>query len=115
MADVINYDGQDKFKKEVARLLNQGGGGGGGSDVVVHTTAKWQSLTSLVSVKGTIYVWSDYKTEDGEDIPAIKIGDGLAYVVDLPFATQGITLAQINNWNNKVSVRISGENLFFKN
>lgn len=110
----IAYNGADKWKQKATELLNQGGGGGGTS-VVVHTTAEWQQLTSLVSEKGVIYVWSDYKTEDGEDIPAIKIGDGLAYVVDLPFATQGITLDDINNWNNKISARVSGENLIFEN
>lgn len=106
------YNGNSKTIAEIVRRLNQGGGGG--TSVVVHTTAEWQQLTSLVSEKGGIYVWSDYKTEDGEDIPAIKIGDGLAYVVDLPFATQGITLDDINNWNNKVSARVSGENLIFE-
>jgi hypothetical protein len=95
--------------------LNAGGGGGGDTEIIVHTTAEWQNLTSLVSKKGGIYIWSDYKTENGIDIPAIKIGDGLAYVVDLPFATQAITLSQIQSWNNKVSARISGENLILEN
>ena len=97
-------------------ILNSGGGGGGSdAEVVVHTTAEWQGLTSLVSKKGGIYIWSDYKTENGVNIPAIKIGDGLAYVVDLPFATLAITQTQINNWNNKVSARVSGENLILEN
>ena len=113
MADRISYNGSDKWKIKATELLN--GGGGGGSDVMVHTTAEWQQLTSLVSIKGMIYVWSDYKTENGIDIPAMKIGDGLAYVVDLPFATQAITLAQIQNWNNKVNARVSGENLILEN
>ena len=113
MADRIGYNGSDKWKIKATELLNEGGGGG--SDVIVHTTAEWQQLTSLVSVKGMIYVWSDYKTEDGVDIPAMKVGDGLAYVVDLPFATQAITLSQIQSWNNKVSARISGENLILEN
>lgn len=108
------YNGNSKTIAEIVRRLNQGGGSGGTS-VVVHTTAEWQQLTSLVSEKGGIYVWSDYKVVDGENIPAIKIGDGLAYVVDLPFATQGITLDDINNWNNKVSARVSDENLIFEN
>lgn len=107
------YNGNSKTIAEIVRRLNQGGGGG--TSVVVHTTAEWQQLTSLVSEKGGIYVWSDYKVEDGENIPAIKIGDGLAYVVDLPFATQGITMNDIDNWNNKVSARVSDENLIFEN
>lgn len=89
--------------------------GGGDTEIIVHTTAEWQNLTSLVSKKGGIYIWSDYKTENNVDIPALKIGDGLAYVVDLPFATQAITLSQIQSWNNKVSARVSGENLILEN
>lgn len=114
MADVISYSGSDKWKKRATELLNQGGGGGGGSDVVVHTTAEWAQLTSLVSQRGMIYVWSDYKTEGGTSIPAMKVGDGSAYVVDLPFATQAITQAQINLWTSKVSARVSGEVLIFE-
>lgn len=113
--DVISYSGSDKWKKKVTELLNNGGGGGGDSDVVIHTTAEWQALSSLVSQKGMIYIWSDYKVEGGVPIPAFKVGDGLAYVVDLPFATQAITPAQISAWNNKVSARVSGEVLIFEN
>lgn len=114
MADVISYSGSDKWKKRATELLNQGGGGGG-SDVVVHTTSEWAQLTTLVSQRGVIYVWSDYKIENNVPIPAMKVGDGLAYVVDLPFATQAITMAQINNWTNKVSARVSGEELILEN
>ena len=114
MADVISYSGSDKWKKRATDLLNQGGGGGG-SDVIMHTTAEWAQLTSLVSISGMIYVWSDYKVENNVPIPAFKVGDGLAYVVDLPFATQAITQAQIDAWNNKVSARVSGEVLILEN
>jgi len=82
-------------------------------EVITHTTAEWAQLTSLVSEKGVIYVWSDYKTEGGVTYPGMKIGDGLAYVVDLPFMTEPITSAQITKWDNKVSVDINGENLIF--
>lgn len=82
-------------------------------EVITHTTAEWAQLTSLVSEEGVIYVWSDYKTEGGVTYPGMKIGDGLAYVVDLPFATEPITSAQITKWDNKVSVDINGENLIF--
>lgn len=49
------------------------------------TTAEWAQQTSLTSEKDVIYVYTDHQTEDGKNIPGIKIGDGLAYVVDLPF------------------------------
>lgn len=39
MPDVIQYNGQDEWKKKATELLNQGGGGGGGGlvdDVIVY-------------------------------------------------------------------------------
>lgn len=85
--------------------------------VAVKTSAEWALLTTLQSRQGEIYVYSD-GAEDGEGnpIPMIKIGDGNAYVVDLPFATATdirITDEDIQNWNNKVSVRADGETLIF--
>lgn len=49
------------------------------------TTAEWAERTSLVSEKNAFYVWTDYKQVDGENIAGMKLGDGLAYVLDLPF------------------------------
>lgn len=53
--------------------------------VQYDTTANWATKTTLVSEEGTIYVYSDHDTVDGHYVPGIKIGDGLAFVVDLPF------------------------------
>lgn len=85
--------------------------------VAVKTSAEWANLTTLQSRKGEIYVYSD-GAEDGEGnpIPMIKIGDGNAYVIDLPFMTATdirITDEDIAAWNNKVSVRADGETLIF--
>lgn len=112
MADRIGYNGSDKWKIKATELLNQNVGG---NNIITKTTAEWNVLTSLVSEANTIYVYSDYKTVDGVDIPAIKIGDGLAYVVDLPFSTQSITQEQIDNWDEKVSVQVVDEKLMFNN
>ena len=49
------------------------------------TVAEWAQQTSLISEKDVIYVYTDHQTDDGKNIPGIKIGDGLTYVVDLPF------------------------------
>ena len=40
-------------------------------------------------------------------VPGIKIGDGSAYVVDLPFVN--ITSEQVNFWNNKVNCYLETE------
>lgn len=85
--------------------------------VACKTTAEWAELTTLQSREGEIYVYSD-ATEDaeGNPIPMVKIGDGNAYVVDLPFVSatdMRITAEDIEAWNNKVSVRAEGELLIF--
>lgn len=85
--------------------------------VACKTTAEWEQLTTLVSVLGEVYVYTDGgEDSEGNPIPKIKIGDGLAYVVDLPFIAGTdlqITQQDIDNWNNKVAVRADGENLIF--
>ena len=85
--------------------------------VACKTTEEWEQLTTLVSVLGEVYVYTDGGEDpEGNPIPKIKIGDGLAYVVDLPFIAGTdlqITQADIDNWNNKVAVRADGENLIF--
>ena len=86
-------------------------------EVITHTTAEWAQLTSLVSEKDVIYIWSDYKVKDGTPIPAMKVGDGDAYVLDLPFATQAITEDDIAKWNtvtSKVSARVEGNVLILE-
>ena len=92
----------------------------------VHdTTAKWNSNLEFVPKKGEIVIYTDYgrKMVDGVEylVPAIKIGDGLAYLVDLPFVGESdrdaimktitdhinnnvvhITAQERARWNNKL-------------
>lgn len=67
------------------------------TEVRSATTADWQIQTSLVSEKNVIYVYTDHQTNaNGIDVPGIKIGDGQAYVVDLPFL-DSLYIDHINN------------------
>lgn len=76
----------------------------GDKQIFSDTTANWNSQTFLIGKKDCLYVYTDYKQEDGKDIPAFKIGDGLAYLIDLPFSYMGnVTAEQIEFWNNKVT------------
>lgn len=98
------------------------------SKIISHTTAEWESLgTTTVSESGVLYVYTDYKQdESGKNIPGFKMGDGNAYVADLPFSSAmfdmhmnntdiHITAAEREKWNNKVSVLMNepNNNLFF--
>ena len=98
-------------------------------------TIDWDSDLSFIPQKGQIIVYTDRgKVQNGDkvvDVPGFKVGDGLAYLVDLPFVgddqTQTImgllriheqntdihvTLAEKEFWNNKLNYTFSNENLF---
>lgn len=80
-----------------------------GAKVYAATTAEWDAQTTLVSERNAIYVYTDYDTVDDEPVPSIKIGDGVTLAKDLTFlGTQGITSADIDAWNAKVSTTTSG-------
>ena len=90
--------------------------------------SEWPGRAGEVSQQGMFYVYTDYsQDEHGVNIPAVKIGDGLAYIGDLPF-TKADFLSHINDttihvtqqekefWNNKVRCYIlqeNNENLIF--
>lgn len=84
----------------------------------IATTSEWAAQTSLVSEEGIIYVYSDHQTKDGTNIPGLKIGDGKAYVVDLPFIDTlyidhiadtdiHITATERTKWNKAITATMS--------
>lgn len=82
--------------------------------VFYGTVAYWNGQPNFIGKRGSIYVYSDYKkNEQNQDIAGIKIGDGLAYLIDAPFVEEllydhiednirHITQAEREFWNNKV-------------
>lgn len=91
------------------------GSGGGEKQIYSDTTANWNANPTLISKKDVIYVYTDYAMKDGQPISAMKVGDGLAYVIDLPFTYMGnVTNEQIAFWNNKITAymdEVDTENL----
>jgi hypothetical protein len=90
---------------------------GGDCKVLYASTATWNSKPKTLSKEGYIYIYSDYR--DGK--PAIKIGDGKAYLIDLPFTDDEIvehinntvihiTQEERNFWNDKVRCYIDPNN-----
>lgn len=100
------------------------------------TTSNWNSAGGFIPLAGEVIIYTDYQTktwtveEYGEtvtktaNIPGIKIGDGRAYVQDLPFVDEElreklmnhinnmdihVTLAEKEFWNNKVNIDDSEE------
>ena len=88
------------------------------------TTANWQSQRTFVPLRGEIIIYSDYdsKTDSLGNrvfIPAIKIGDGSTYGIDLPFVGEDlkdrildhisdtrihVTELEKQFWDNKLNV-----------
>ena len=93
---------------------------GGECRVLYTTTAYWNSQPQLIAAKGYLYVYSDWKVDtQGRKIAGIKVGDGLAYLIDMPFTDQiwadhvddvvrHITQAEREFWNNKVRCYYNG-------
>lgn len=95
------------------------------------TTANWNAARGFVPLQGEMIIYTDYKQItkqeeiDGQvvntviNVPGVKIGDGQAYVQDLPFIDDELramimthidnsdihtTLAEKLRWNNKVNI-----------
>lgn len=96
------------------------------------TTKNWNAALGMIPLQGEIIIYTDYKTIekeiDGElrtvYIPGVKIGDGMAYVQDLPFIDEDlrdkimmhidnpnihVTLQEKIFWNNKLNVDDNAE------
>ena len=83
------------------------------------STEEWEEQSPMVSEPGALYIWRDwYQDEQGNDMPGVKVGDGNAYVADLPFKDEGylnhilntdihVTPEEKEFWNNKVTCYIS--------
>lgn len=84
------------------------------------TVEEWNNDKDLISQKGTLYIYTNYKViKDQEDneifLPGIKLGDGKAYLIDLPFLNTDTFNEQIlDHINNKV-IHVSLEDRMFWN
>lgn len=104
-----------------------------GINIKYRTTAEWNNDRNYVPARGEICIYSDHGTLNGAVVPGIKIGDGNAYCIDLPFAkddviarVESLITTHINNttihtspeekalWNSKITCSISDENLIFE-
>ena len=84
------------------------------------TVEEWNNDKDLISQKGTLYIYTNYKViKDQENneifLPGIKLGDGKAYLIDLPFLNTDTFNEQIlDHINNKV-IHVSLEDRMFWN
>jgi hypothetical protein len=100
----------------------------GDCKVLYASTATWNSKPQLISAKGYIYIYSDYRQNlQGDNIASMKVGDGTSYLIDMPFTddllyahvednVRHITAEERDFWNNKVRCYIdplNSQNLIF--
>lgn len=74
-------------------------------------TSNWQIVeTTFIPLEGELIVYKDYTSEEYVDsngqityrtVPAIKIGNGQNYLIDLPFVTTGKMAEMIFHMDNK--------------
>ncbi len=134
MGKLLRYNGSDKVKKRIADVLNvtdvrQNGvsivnesgiadisGISGDVKVLISTQEGWDSQRTLISERNTLYIYSDHDRIDGKDVPALKVGDGTSYLIDMAYVTDNasvlmnhirnddihVTAEEKEFWNNKV-------------
>lgn len=86
-----------------------------------NTTAGWNGNPGYLPKKGEIVVYTDYivRQDDlGRDItyPGIKIGDGNAYLIDLPFVNDAVryeVLQILDNHVNNQAIHVSQQDRDF--
>lgn len=83
--------------------------------ILFNTTAAWNAQVQLQSQADTLYIYTDHQVDSqGNVIAGIKVGDGNAYLIDMPFTDSAIMEHISDNvrhisaeerafWNNKVS------------
>lgn len=78
------------------------------------TKQEWDAQIGYIPAAGQIIVYTDYY---GEDKPAMKVGDGQAYLIDLPVTSGdpggGVEPEDRQFWNNKLNCELVGEELIF--
>lgn len=89
--------------------------------ILFGTTAEWNAQITTSSESDKLYIYTDYQTDSqGRRVAGIKVGDGNAYVVDLPFidevymehisdTTIHVTAEEKAFWNNKLNCYYGGE------
>ena len=102
--------------------------------ILWNTTEYWNTHRDIVALEGVMYVYNDYKVIEDVKYSNFKIGDGVTYLVDLPFNSIDQSVIDTVNmledkvdghiaqtdahvsaidreiWNNKVTANISEEN-----
>ena len=87
--------------------------------VKYDTTENWNLQRDFVPNEGEIIVYSNKTTliKDGQEYnePAIKVGDGTTYLIDLPFVFENMEATITNHINDAVRHITQEERVFWNN
>lgn len=61
--------------------------------ILCDTKENWDAKIGFIPPKGTIVIYSDYTKYEDQDYPCFKVGDGNAYLIDLPFSGDDLRAA----------------------
>ena len=105
---------------------------GGSGKIRMDTTAAWDSQRDFRPARAEVIIYSDRNVIDGVPYCGIKIGDGNAYLIDLPFfgddkidevldqikqhvqdTSVHVTAREKAFWNSKLNYTTQGEILVF--
>lgn len=128
---IRNKSGNSKkltFPKEFISEINGISSSELNYNIYFNTTENWNTDLSYVPNSNDIIIYTDKSILNGKNVPGIKIGDGNAYLVDLPFITDDLAYTLMNHindsvahitaeertfWNNKINLEVKGEELLF--
>ena len=113
-----NSNFQNQFYTEVMNIVNiirQNY-----AAVYYDTKENWNAQTRLKSERKAIYIYSNQSyIDDGEGgqipVPAIKIGDGTSYLIDMPFVNNDLMLQLADHINDKIVHITEEERIFWNN
>lgn len=79
-----------------------------------NTTEYWNALANYIPDQGKIIIYSNKYINGNNVYPAIKIGDGSTYLVDLPFLDD-LVYQNFNNHINNTDIHVSAADRIFWN
>ena len=59
-----------------------------GAKIYYDTSENWETKGTEISEKGSLYVYSDKYISGDTNVPAIKVGDGISKISNLPFTDE---------------------------
>lgn len=84
------------------------------SEIYSDTQEHWDSQIGIIAEKNAVYVYTNHSYEGDTPIPAIKIGDGTSYLIDMPFIGDDV-MRELRYHMNDTSMHITAQERQFWN